>query len=141
MELLGKFDPTFPAPLNRFAVAAEAIHSQAHAQMPLQPRGNGMRFVIQAEDGDVISVNNNVLGIEQELVHVQLDNPLYQEGEIDGFSLSVDQARKLARALLAASRLIENVEEIDLEMRRLEGAVGWNPLGGPQRASRRVTLS
>jgi hypothetical protein len=100
-----------------------------------------MRFVIQAEDGDVISVNNNVLGIEQELVHVQLDNPLYHDGEIDGFSLSVDQARKLARALLAASRLIENVEEIDLEMRRLEGAVGWNPLGGPQRASRRVTLS
>jgi hypothetical protein len=100
-----------------------------------------MRFVIQAEDGDLITVNNNQLGIEQELVHVQLDNPLFQEGEIDGFSLTVDQARKLARALLAASRLIEDVEEIDREMRRLEGAVGWNPLGGPQRVPKRVTLS
>jgi hypothetical protein len=99
-----------------------------------------MRFVIQAEDGDLITVNNNQLGIEQELVHVQLDNPQFQEGEIDGFSMTVDQARKLARALIAASRLIENVSEIDQEMRRLESAVSWNPLSG-QRVAKPVILS
>src|SRR5262245_15528764 len=99
-----------------------------------------MRFVIQAEDGDLITVNNNQLGLEQELVHVQLDNPLFQEGEIDGFSLTVDQARKLARALIAASRLIENVSEIDQEMRRLEGSVSWNPLSG-HRTAKPVALS
>lgn len=99
-----------------------------------------MRFVIQAEDGDLITVNNNQLGIEQELVHVQLDNPQFQEGEIDGFSMTVDQARKLARALIAASRLIENVSEIDQEMRRLEGAVSWNPLSG-QRLVKPAALS
>jgi hypothetical protein len=99
-----------------------------------------MRFVIQAEDGDLITVDNSQLGLEQELVHVQLDNPLFQEGEIDRFSLSVDQARKLARALLAASRLIESVEEIDQEMRRLEGAVSWNPLGQARNA-KPITLS
>jgi len=99
-----------------------------------------MRFVIQAEDGDLITVNNNQLGIEQELVHVQLDNPQFQEGEIDGFSMTVDQARKLARALIAASRLIENVSEIDQEMRRLESAVSWNPLSG-QRVVKPAVLS
>jgi len=99
-----------------------------------------MRFVIQAEDGDLITVNNNQLGIEQELVHVQLDNPQFQEGEIDGFSMTVDQARKLARALIAASRLIENVSEIDQEMRRLESAVSWNPLSG-QRVIKPAVLS
>lgn len=86
-----------------------------------------MRFVIQAEGGDLITVDSSELGLEQELVHVQLDNPVFQEGEIDRFSLSVDQARKLARALLSASRLIENVNEIDHELRRLEAAVNWNP--------------
>jgi hypothetical protein len=100
-----------------------------------------MRFVIQAEDGDLITINNSQLGLEQELVHVQLDNPQFQEGEIDRFSLTVDQARKLARALLAASRLIENVDEIDQEMRRLEGSVGWNPMGGHARVQKPIAVS
>jgi len=66
-----------------------------------------MSFIIKAEGGDVITVDNSQLGLEQELVYVQLDNPVFHEAEIDRFSLSAEQARNLARALIAASRLVE----------------------------------
>jgi len=70
-----------------------------------------MRFIIKAEGGDIITVDNSQLGIEQELVYVQLDNPVFHEAEIDRFSLSAEQARNLARALFAASRLVESASD------------------------------
>ncbi len=71
-----------------------------------------MQFLVQAEHGDQITIDNRDLGAEQQLVHVRLENPLWQDDEIECFSLSIEQARKLARALLAASNLADLIPEI-----------------------------
>lgn len=67
-----------------------------------------MRLLIQAEDGDLLTVAADQLGCEQGLVRVHLDNRIFQQTELDSFSLSFDQARKLAHALLSASLFVEN---------------------------------
>jgi hypothetical protein len=67
-----------------------------------------MQFLVRAEDGDLITIDGANLSFEQGLIHVRLHNHLYHADELDAFSLSADNARQMARALLAVADMLDN---------------------------------
>ena len=75
-----------------------------------------MQTVIQADDGDVITVRADDMSIEQLTIRLELESPAYDgAGEFDQLTLSTRRARELGRALIQAADLVE------LNSRRLCG--------------------
>jgi hypothetical protein len=71
-----------------------------------------MHAMIRADDGDELSVSACSLSQEQGIVRLELDNRCHGEGpEFDWITLSVDQARDLAHALLEAAERAERPPE------------------------------
>lgn len=78
-----------------------------------------MLLVIQAEDGDEVSVHADQLSMEQAVVRIDIDNRTYgDECECESITLSVDRARHLARALLAAAETIESASPFAIPSQR-----------------------
>jgi hypothetical protein len=68
-----------------------------------------MRLVIQAEDGDEVTVHADQLSVEQAVVRLEIDNRSYGDFAVsETVTLSVERARHLGRALLAAAETIES---------------------------------
>jgi hypothetical protein len=58
-----------------------------------------MRIVVQADDGDEVSINTNVISAEQAVVTLQIKNPIYDSvAELEEVTLTIDKARDLAWA-------------------------------------------
>jgi hypothetical protein len=75
-----------------------------------------MQTVIQADDGDLITVRADDLSIEQLTVRLELESPAYDgAGEYEELTLSTRRARELGKALIQAADLVE------LNSRRLCG--------------------
>jgi len=64
-----------------------------------------MRETVRAEDGDEVSVVTTAMSLHQEIVHIEIENRLFDS--VDVFSLLPDRARALARALIIAADVIE----------------------------------
>ena len=75
-----------------------------------------MQTVIQADDGDLITVRADDLSIEQLTIRLELECPAYDGvGEFEELTLSTRRARELGKALIQAAELVE------LNSRRLCG--------------------
>lgn len=75
-----------------------------------------MQTVIQADDGDLITVRADDLSIEQLTVRLELESPAYDAvGQYEDLTLSTRRARELGKALIQAAELVE------LNSRRLCG--------------------
>jgi hypothetical protein len=69
-----------------------------------------MRIVVQADEGDEVSISADFVSIEQGVVTLEIENALYQtEAEIEAVTLTIDKARELAKALLSVVNAIEFV--------------------------------
>jgi|307.fasta_scaffold309545_1 hypothetical protein len=67
-----------------------------------------MAAIIQADDGDELSVHTHQLFEEEMMVRLELNNDSYEDsGEFDWISLTPDQARALGQALIAAADAIQ----------------------------------
>jgi hypothetical protein len=75
-----------------------------------------MQTIIQADDGDLITVRADDMSIEQLTVRLELESPAYDgAGEYEELTLSTRRARELGKALIQAAELVE------LNSRRLCG--------------------
>lgn len=75
-----------------------------------------MQTVIQADDGDLITVRADDMSIEQLTVRLELESPAYDgAGQYEELTLSTRRARELGKALIQAAELVE------LNSRRLCG--------------------
>ena len=78
-----------------------------------------MRLVIQAEDGDEVTVHADEMSVEQAVVRVEIDNRSFDDfGVFESITLSVERARHLARALLTAAETIENASPFAIPSHR-----------------------
>ncbi len=69
-----------------------------------------MRIAVQADDGDEVAISADFVSVEQALVTLEIENPLYDsEVELEAVTLTVDKARELAKALLSVADAIEFV--------------------------------
>jgi hypothetical protein len=69
-----------------------------------------MRIAVQADDGDEVSINANVISAEQAVVTLQIKNPIYDSvAELEEVTLAIDKARELAWALLMTADAVEFV--------------------------------
>jgi hypothetical protein len=67
-----------------------------------------MRMVVQADNGDEVSICADFVSLEQAIVTLEIENVLYSEnGEFDSITLTIDRARELAAALLSVAEAIE----------------------------------
>jgi hypothetical protein len=67
-----------------------------------------MRIVVQADNGDEVSICADFVSLEQAIVTLEIENVLYSEtGEFDSITLTIDRARELATALLSVTEAIE----------------------------------
>jgi hypothetical protein len=75
-----------------------------------------MQTVIQADDGDLITVRADDISIEQLTIRLELESPAYDgAGQYEELTLSTRRARELGKALIQAAELVE------LNSRRLCG--------------------
>jgi hypothetical protein len=92
-----------------------------------------MQTVIQADDGDQITVRADDMSIEQLTVRLELESPAYDgAGEYEELTLSTRRARELGKALIQAAELVE------LNSRRLCGRQHFDFISvdaGPNRRS------
>jgi len=69
-----------------------------------------MRISVQADDGDEVSINTDVISAEQAVVTLQIKNPIYDSvAELEEVTLTIDKARDLAWALLTMADAVEFV--------------------------------
>jgi len=69
-----------------------------------------MRISVQADDGDEVSINTDVISAEQAVVTLQIKNPIYDSvAELEEVTLTIDKARDLAWALLTMADAVELV--------------------------------
>lgn len=69
-----------------------------------------MYAMIRADDGDELSVSACSLSEAEGVVRIEFDNRCHGDGtEFDWITLSTNQARDLARVLLAAAREAEGM--------------------------------
>ena len=69
-----------------------------------------MRMVVQADEGDEVSIVADFLSVEQGVVTLEIENTLYKSGpEIEAVTLTIEKARELASALLSVIEAIEFV--------------------------------
>jgi len=69
-----------------------------------------MRIAVQADDGDEVSINANVISAEQAVVTLQIENPIYGSMvELEEVTLTIEKARELAWALLMTADAVEFV--------------------------------
>jgi hypothetical protein len=69
-----------------------------------------MRIVVEADDGDAVSICADYISAEQAIVTVEIENDLYgAAGEVDSLNLTVVKARELAKALYAVADAVEFV--------------------------------
>ena len=69
-----------------------------------------MRIVVQADHGDAVSICADLLGVEQAVITLEIENKLYNAiGELETVTLMVDKARDLATALLTVADDLELV--------------------------------
>ncbi len=69
-----------------------------------------MRIAVQADDGDEVSINTDVISAEQAVVTLRIENPIYDPvAELEEVTLTIDKARKLAFALLTMADAVEFV--------------------------------
>jgi len=69
-----------------------------------------MRIAVQADDGDEVSINTDVISAEQAVVTLQIKNPIYDSvAELEEVTLTIDKARDLAWALLTMADAVELV--------------------------------
>jgi hypothetical protein len=69
-----------------------------------------MRMMVQADDGDEVSITADVISVEQALVTLQIENPLYGSvAELEAVTLTIDKARELAWALFSTADAVEFV--------------------------------
>lgn len=93
-----------------------------------------MRISIQADDGDEMSINTNVISVEQAVVTLQLKNPIYDSvAELEEVTLTIDKARDLAWALLITTDAVEFVSTPVTEIRSaLNHSGGRSEVDGPE---------
>jgi hypothetical protein len=99
--------------------------------------GNGditMRIAIQADHGDEVSINTNVISVEQAVVTLQVKNPIYDSvAELEEVTLTIDKARDLAWALLMTADAVEFVSSPVTEIRSALNHSGGQPeVDGPE---------
>lgn len=69
-----------------------------------------MRIVINADDGDEVSIRADFISVEQSLVTLEVENTLYKSDVAsETVSLTIDKARELAHALLSVVEAMEFV--------------------------------
>jgi hypothetical protein len=69
-----------------------------------------MRIAIRADDGDEVSICADFVSVEQAIVTLEIENSLYNDAtELESVTLSIDNARELAKALLYVAESIEYV--------------------------------
>lgn len=69
-----------------------------------------MRIAVQADDGDEVSISADYLSVEQAIVTLEIENPLYSDvSEFESVTLTIGKARELAKALLSVADAIEAV--------------------------------
>ena len=69
-----------------------------------------MRIAVQADDGDEVSINANMISAEQAVVTLQIENPIYGSMvELEEVTLTIEKARELAWALLMTADAVEFV--------------------------------
>ena len=69
-----------------------------------------MRIAVQADDGDEVSITADVISVEQALVTLQIENPIYDSvAELEAVTLTIEKARELAWALLTMADAVEFV--------------------------------
>jgi hypothetical protein len=69
-----------------------------------------MRMVVQADEGDEVSIVADFLSVEQGVVTLEIENTLYKSGpEIEAVTLTIEKARQLARAILSVAGAVEFV--------------------------------
>jgi len=67
-----------------------------------------MRIVVEADNGDEVSICADFVSLEQAIVTLEIENALYSEtSEFDSITLTIDRARDLAAALLSVAEAIE----------------------------------
>ena len=76
-----------------------------------------MRIVVQADHGDAVSICADLLGVEQAIVTLEIENQLYGAiSELETVTLTVDKARDLAAALLTVADDLEVVRRVRPEL-------------------------
>ena len=69
-----------------------------------------MRIVVQADHGDAVAICADLLGVEQAIITLEIENQLYTAiSELETVTLTVDKARDLAAALLTVADDLELV--------------------------------
>jgi hypothetical protein len=69
-----------------------------------------MRIAVQADDGDEVAISADFVSVEQALVTLEIENPIYEsEPAFEAVTLTVEKARELAKALLSVADAIEFV--------------------------------
>jgi len=69
-----------------------------------------MRIVVQADHGDAVTICADLLGVEQAIITLEIENQLYNAiSELETVTLTVDKARDLAAALLTVADDLELV--------------------------------
>ncbi len=70
-----------------------------------------MRIVVQADEGDEVSISADFISVEQAVVTLEIENALYNsEIEIEAVTLTIEKARELAKALLSVAEASEFVK-------------------------------
>ena len=63
-----------------------------------------MRIVVQADHGDAVAICADLLGVEQAVITLEVENQLYNAvSELELVTLTLDKARDLAVALLTVA--------------------------------------
>ena len=69
-----------------------------------------MRIVVQADHGDAVAICADLLGVEQAVITLEVENQLYNAvSELETVTLTLDKARDLAAALLTVADDLELV--------------------------------
>jgi hypothetical protein len=93
-----------------------------------------MRIAVQADDGDEVSISADVISAEQALVTLTIENAVYEpKGELESLTLTVENARELAMALMSVADAIEFVNTSADSLGMTDAGAGeWHAVVGRQ---------
>jgi hypothetical protein len=96
---------------NQIKIAETLSGGRKRAGLYLPAAGRDhVRITIQADYGDEVSINTDVISAEQAAVTLQIKNPIYDSvAEFEEVTLTIDKARELGWALITMADAVEFV--------------------------------
>ena len=69
-----------------------------------------MRMLVQADDGDQVSITADEISVEQDRITLQIINERYgSDSQLEAVTLTLGNARELAKALFSVADAVEFV--------------------------------